>query len=211
MRLRQLALALTLALPIAALPGCANSTTVEQVWRAPEWSASFDHVVIFGLSKRPGVRRAFETEVAAILSDAGVRASPSFELFPGDTEHSDEEIAQILATEQVDGVLTARLLAIDKQQRYVEGSPYVVTGGARRGFYGYYHSTYGVIHSPGYTIEYDVVTLESNLYEVASGELVWSALSETFAPKDVDEVISSYAKAMSTTLLDAGLVAPAAE
>jgi hypothetical protein len=50
MHSRQLALASVLALVTLMLPGCAT-TTVERVWQAPEWTGSFDHVVIFGVSQ----------------------------------------------------------------------------------------------------------------------------------------------------------------
>lgn len=204
---RALVFAASLLAASLTLPACGHSTTVEQVWRAPGFEGSFAHVLVFGLAKRPGVRRAFESGVCETMREAGVTCTPAFELFPGDGELEDEAIQATLAERGIDSVLSARLLSIDKQKQYVEGTPYVV-GGPRPRFYGYYHNTYTMLHSPGYTIEYAVVKLESNLYSLGDGSVVWSGLSETVDPKDVEAGVRSYAGAMSATLIEAGLLRP---
>lgn len=203
-----LALTLALALPLGLGPiGCASSTTIEHVWRAPDWSGSFTHVAIFGLSKQAGVRRDFENRMVAAFANVGVEATPSYELFPTqDTELRDEDIAEKLAERGIDAAIVTRLVGVSTQEQYVDGSPYAAIGGTPPGFYGYYHGSYAVLYSPGYTMEFEIVTIETNLYEVASSELVWSGLSETFAPETVDETIESYSQTMVTTLVDAGLV-----
>lgn len=203
MRCRQLAL--VLAGSTLVLPGCA-STTVERIWESPEWTGSFDHLVIFGMSKRPGVRRAFEEGVAEALQAKGVRATPSFLLFPDDTERTREEIASMLSDGQIDGILVARLVTIDSRQRYVDGVPYMIMGGPPANFYGYYHSTFGLVYGTGFMAEYDVVIIESNLYAADNAQLVWSGLSETFDPADVQGAVKSYGRTMTKTLIGAGLV-----
>jgi hypothetical protein len=202
---RQLALALALACSGLALPGCAT-TTVERVWEAPEFAGSFDRVVVFGLSKRPGVRRAFEEGVSEALRAKGVDAVPSYELFPTEAELTREQIATELAQRGIDGILAARLVAVDSRMRYVDGAPYVIAGGPPMGFYGYYNSMYGLVYSPSYMTEYDVVIIESNLYAAESAQLVWSGLSETFDPANVEDAVGSYGRAMTRTLVRAGLV-----
>ncbi len=199
--------ALQLGLSLAS-SGCANSTSIEHVWRAPGWTTSFEHVLVLGMLKEKGVRRDFETKMAAALGKAGVDATAAFELLPKrDSELSDEELARVLAERGIDGVLVTRLVGVDKQLRYVGGSPYATTGGAPYGFYDYYHYSYDVMYSPGRTVEYDVVTLETSLYAIATADLVWSGLSETFAPSSVEDTIESYAKTMVSALVTDGLVA----
>jgi hypothetical protein len=210
MRLRSLAfgplLALTFALILGPV-GCAGSTTIEHVWRAPDWSGLFNHVAIFGVSKRAGVRRDFETKMAAAFANVGVKATPSFELFPDqDGELSDEDIARVLAERGIDAALVTRLVGVRTQEQYVDGTPYAVYGGIPMGFYGFYHGSWAVLYSPGYTVEFPIVTIETNLYDVASSELVWSGLSETFDPETVDEAIESYSQTMVTALVEAGLL-----
>jgi hypothetical protein len=206
MRLPQLAaLAFTLTLAVGPL-GCAT-TTVEHVWRAPDWNGSFTHIAIFGMSPMPGVRRDFESKMVAAFADVGVRATASYQLFANEGELHDQDIARVLTEHGIDGALVARLVGVDKEYRSIDGSPYYgVIGGTRDGFYRYYHDTYAVLYSPEYLVDYDIVVVETNLYQVANSELVWAGLSETFDPKDVDEAIESYGQTMVKTLVLGGLL-----
>lgn len=211
MRIRPLVFALALALA-ASTTACARVTTVEHVWRAPDWPGSFTHIVIFGMSKRPGVRRAFESHMAAALAERGVQATPSFQLFPGDGELHDEDIARELARRGIDGAMIVRLVAIDREQRFVGGwTPYPYgMFGPHYGFYGHYHGAWAMMYSPGYVVDYEVFTVETNLYDVASSELVWSGLSETFDPRNVEQAIRSYTRAMVKALRQTDLLRPTA-
>jgi hypothetical protein len=204
--------------------GCAGRTTIEHVWRSG-WAGSFTHVAIFGVSRLAGVRRDFETRMAAALAGAGVRATPSYLLLPdrGDLRDASRPLdanvgarkdepnpAPVLAEYGIDGALVTRLVGIDRDMRYVDGVPYAAAGGIRPGFYGpgFYDYYYGMAYSPGYTVDYAIVTLETNLYDVASLELVWAGLSETFDPKNVTQAIESYAKVMVDVLVRVGLLTP---
>jgi hypothetical protein len=207
MHLRSLALAFVFALTLGGGSlGCA-STTIEHVWRAPNWNGSFTHIAIFGMSPLPGVRRDFETKMVAAFADVGVRATASHQLFRDDGELRDEDIARVLAERGIDGAMVTRLVGVDQEYGYVDGSPYAVMGGTPYGFYRHYHGSYAVLYSPEYMVDYDIVVLETNLYEVASSELVWAGLSETFDPKNVDEAIESYAHTMVKTLVLGGQLA----
>jgi hypothetical protein len=204
MRLRSIALACALMVGVAPL-GCAT-TTLEHVWREPNWNGSFTHIAIFGMSPLPGVRRDFENKMVAAFANVGVRATASHRIFRDDGELRDEDIARALAERGIDGTMVTRLVGVDQEYGYVGSSPYAVFGGTPYGFYPYYHGSYAVLYSPDYMFEYDIVVLETNLYEVASSELVWSGLSETFDPKNVDEAIESYAQTMVQTLVLGGLL-----
>jgi hypothetical protein len=200
--------------------GCAGRTTIEHYWRSPGWSGAFTHVAIFGVSRLAGVRRDFETRMAAALAGAGVKATPSHVLLRDrgelpDVEEStpspsDPSPARVLAEHGIDGALVTRLVGVDRDLRYVDGIPYAAVGGVRPGFYGpgFYDYYYGMAYSPGYTVDYAIVTLETNLYDVASLELVWAGLSETFDPKNVTQAIESYAKVMTNVLIRIGLLTP---
>lgn len=205
MRIRSFVFALALG---ATSTACASPTTIEHVWRSPEWPGSFTHIVIFGMSKRAGVRRDFEERMAHAFAEVGVRATPSYRLFPHERELRDEDIARVLAERGANGSLVARLVAVNQQYYYFPGSPYLMLGGPRYGFYGHYHGAYAMMYSPGYLVEYNIVTIETNLYDVATSELVWSGLSDTFDPKNIEDAIESYSRTMVETLLDSGLVTP---
>ena len=63
-----------------------------------------------------------------------------------------------------------------------------------------------VVIEPGYYETQTILRLETNLYDVESGELVWSGQSETFDPNSVEDVIDSVTQAVARRLRDEGLI-----
>jgi len=51
-------------------------------------------------------------------------------------------------------------------------------------------------------------TLETNLYDVETEELVWSARTRTFSPESVDEVIVDLTRLLIADLKDKKLIQP---
>jgi len=72
--------------------------------------------------------------------------------------------------------------------------------------YGYYGTTYDVLHEPGYTVTRTIVRLETNLYDVATGELVWSGQSETLDTGSRSDSIDSVTEAVAERLREEGLI-----
>ena len=76
---------------------------------------------------------------------------------------------------------------------YVPGSTYYTPAPAYYGMYGYYNSSYAMVHDPGYYQENTIVKLETNVYDVASEKLVWSGVTETLNPETAQDVANSVA------------------
>ncbi len=74
------------------------------------------------------------------------------------------------------------------------------------GYYGYYGSSWDVVHEPGYYQTHTIVRLETNLYDVGTGELVWSGQSETFNPSSLKDSIDSVTKAVAKRLRKESLI-----
>ena len=70
----------------------------------------------------------------------------------------------------------------------------------------YYPHVNTYVHQPGYYTTHETYTLETNLYDVESEELVWSARSRTFAPESVSEVIVDLTKLLLNDLQDKDLI-----
>jgi hypothetical protein len=62
------------------------------------------------------------------------------------------------------------------------------------------------VHRPGYYTTHETYTLETNLYDVESEELVWSARSRSFAPESVSEVIIDLTKLLINDLSEKNLI-----
>jgi len=79
-------------------------------------------------------------------------------------------------------------------QRKVDVSlGYVAPGGYGGRFYGWYGATWVAapeIHA------YDVLTIESTLWDIRREQAVWSGISESTDPKDVTKVTQELAEAL---------------
>ena len=104
------------------------------------------------------------------------------------------KIRRLLLDKQFDGVLTVRVLNVNEHDRWVPGSLYYGPIGFYRGFYGYYYRTWAYYDEPGYMVTDVEVLLESNLYKVDTGELLWSGQSKAFSRNPTPEMASRYAK-----------------
>ena len=60
--------------------------------------------------------------------------------------------------------------------------------------------------TPGYVITDTIATIQTNIYDVTSGKLIWTGNSETFNPEDVRTVVRDIAKAIGAELRKEGLL-----
>jgi hypothetical protein len=73
-------------------------------------------------------------------------------------------------------------------------------------FYPYYLAAWPIAYHPGRISTYDVVTLESNLYDAGSGKLVWSARSEAIPSPEIDQESRALARLLIEDLAARGLL-----
>jgi hypothetical protein len=150
-------------------------------------------MLVMGVSNKPAVKRFFETEFAKQLKDHGVESVPSFSVFPSEKMIEKDAIAREIKDLGIDAVLITRLVERKTVETYVPGTRSLQSI-PQRGWHSYYASSYSYVYDPGYTIEDEVVILETNIYNAKNEKLIWSALSETFMEGSGDEIIRSFIK-----------------
>lgn len=198
--------ALLIALSLL-LVACAAQTKLTTVWADPDHHGPrFRHVLVVGFGEDGASRRVFEEEFVRALKAVGIAAQPSFSLESGVRETDLERVRELVRRSGADGVLTTRLVGVDKRVSYMPGQVVVAPGlGYRRGFYGYYSSAI-VMSTPPSTFNYEVVTLETNLWQVVGEDLVWSGTTETFAPENARALAVDFAKVITEALRGRGLI-----
>jgi hypothetical protein len=199
---------------LAALAGvaCATKTTLSNVWRSEAYpSGTMQHIFVIGIAQEEAKRRSFEDGFASALALQGVDAVASYELLPGHERLSRASIENAISGRGFQGVLLTRLLAVDEQTTYVPPSSYVRPGYYGRGMYGYYGSSWDVVHNPGYTVTETIVRLETHLYDARTADLVWAAHSDTFDPSSIAAGVESVTKKLSRRLADDGMLAGATQ
>jgi hypothetical protein len=194
-------------LPLLLLAACASSTKLVNVWHDPSYSGgSFKKIMVLGLGSDGGTSQTFEDIFAAELKRRGVEAVPGHTLFPRDQQPSREAIEQAAKSVGADGFLVARLVKTDKETQFPPGYTPVIPGIGYNDFYGYYSAAATYTPPPaGY--QYEVVTVETNLWDVGSQKLVWAGTTQTFAPGSVGREAPGFAKLIIDSLAANKLIA----
>jgi hypothetical protein len=131
-----------------------------------------------------------ETDIATVLHQKGIKATPTFDIFPFaakqelftdiDAEEMRQRIKERVEKFGFDGLLIVALLNQESETRYNQGSSFSVAFPAYQyNYYGYYQYAYTTIQAPGYYSTTTTYFLESNLYDVATEGLIWTAQTKT--------------------------------
>ncbi|HSO07687.1 MAG TPA: hypothetical protein VLW45_10620, partial [Pelomicrobium sp.] len=97
-------------------------------------------------------------------------------------------------------------VSIDRKTQYSPGYVSVVPAvGYYRDFYGYYSSAW-TFYNPPQVQQYEVVTLETNLWQAKKGELLWSGTTETFAPGDFQKEAAAFSELLVNALKEKKLI-----
>jgi hypothetical protein len=205
-RLGNLAIALgILAVPLLG-PGCATPTELSGVW-VTERPAPLSKILVIGVARTESSRRTFEDRFVEALGERGTSAVASYTILPGEGRIEEPAIRSAVREHGFDGVIVTRLLRIDEETEYVPPTTRVAPGGyGGYGLYGYYGMAWSVETTPGYTITTQIVRLETNLYDVASDKLVWTAHSDTLNPDSPEDAIGSVTNAIIERLAEDGLL-----
>jgi len=174
------ALGLTAAAAIVALASCAPATKLTSSWTDPTQTGHhYQKVAVLGVTPRTTIRRQYESAFANDLQKHGIEAVTAFSVL-GEGQ-IDSTAAGTLLQNGVDGVIVTRLVDQETYNTYYPPtySTAYVPSAYYGGWYGYYSMGYTYETSPGYTVENKVFRLESNLYNLSSGKLAWSGLTET--------------------------------
>ena len=198
---------LAVALIAACSKSTASKTTTPQYDRMPGYKrVVFKSLFVIGLGENEQKRRLFEDVFSRVLSDDSTYAMPSWKRLPQSRLLSETELKTALGTNEFDAVLITRLVSVDEDgdEEHVEGD----TSGVQRArpLEGYYQGSYEVVHEPGYYERTIAYRLETNLYAISDGGLVWAAHSAIVDPASVEKAIDSLARTVSEKLIQEGLI-----
>jgi hypothetical protein len=164
-------------------------------------------VLIIAVTKDETIRRLYEDEFVETLSKDGVRAVASYTLSQPDIKPTKEGVDAAVKEAGAQSVLITRYLGTDTKEHYrppqrtmIYADPYY------RGIHGYYPMAYGEVYSPGYTVKVTTISLESNLYDTGSGNLVWSTRSESINPSMTKKYVAELVKLFTGDLKKANLI-----
>jgi len=177
----------------------AKSSKVVTSWKKPDYLPGKKpyRVLALGLSDKTAIRADFEDALASQLAALGLESVPgnTILLRPEGTKFDLQYLKTQVRENRIVAVVVSRLIKVDNSVTYVPGT-YIAPFPYYNTFYGYYGAVYPVVYSPGYLQEEKKVRIETNVYSVSSGdgELVWTCITDTFNPSNVDKAINRLVK-----------------
>jgi len=197
MRRRQLPLC-AIALAVLASAGC-SSTSLNSVWSDPNYtSGPLRKLMIIGLGATEGGRAEFENSVADALLADGVTGVSSTGYFAAAAEMTREAVRRWVQRDHYQGVLVARVVDI-RHEQYAVPPTYTDLWG----YWGYYGT---VVTSPGYVEDRTTLLINVDLFDAATGKVVYTAQSKSSNPSSRDVVIRELTALLVKDLTKRGLL-----
>lgn len=158
------------------------STEIENSWRSPTAPAgTLTNVVTMAEgAKSPSIRRSSEDQLAAQLQKRGVHAVPAYAVLPDEAINDRDKMISLLEAKGFDGLVSMRFMGAD--QKLVSYPSLYDYWGPGWG-YGYYYGGYDV-----YTET--IVRVSISAYSLPTHNLVWSAVSRTVDPDNLNDLIN---------------------
>ncbi len=185
-----------------SLASC-NSTKIVSSWRDPEVvvsSAQMNKFIVAALLKNQAVRRRTEDLMASYYPGKAVQSYK--ELGETELKENNDFYNQKLKGEGFDGIVVMRLLAVDKDKRYVPGNYPLYY----RSWGFYYGTAWSGFYTPGYYTTDKVFNVEVNVYSFKRDKLVWSAITSTINPAGRDELYDGVIKTVKRKMKKEGFL-----
>lgn len=172
------------------LSSCRSTELIGSWAREQASPKEFKEIGVVVLTPNMSGRSIIEVDVATILHQQGIKATPTFDIFvfaakpelftDVEAEEMKQRIKERVEKFGFDGLLIVAVLDQESETRYNQGSSFSFAYPAYGyNYYGYYQYAYASIHTPGYYTTTTTYFVESNLYDVASEALVWTAQTKT--------------------------------
>ena len=198
------------ALALAVLACGTTATTVTNVptaWKNPAFSGpGLARIFVIAVHADDAKRRLFEDHLARELAKHRVVAEPSYTHLPDTSRLSEGAVREAIADGDFDGVTITRLVGKEQAKTYVPGRTREEAVTPTGGYYGYYRTSWEVVHEPGYYKTNTIVRLETNLYDAQNAALVWSGQSDTMNPSSVGDTIASATQAVAKQIAKDGVL-----
>jgi hypothetical protein len=176
---------------LCVLMSCAT-TTVTNVWKDKDYKGKPQNIITVMVAKSPLTRELVEGMFVAGLDARGNHAVASYKIIPLDQLRDRDIVESKIRGMGADAILVSRLVDRKTMTTYDPGVIYEIPT-FYYDWWGYYDY---VMVTPGYTDETQVLIAETNLYDMKTEKLIWSARSETEVTEGDQQLIKTFVKVM---------------
>ncbi len=191
-----------------------TKTTLSGSWRNQDYLQAVRTIYIVGVSRQETNRRIFEDEFGRQLEQYGIRTFSSYLDLDNVEGVGQDFIMEKVRASGADALLMTRILGKHTEEVVHPGRIYgpgfppwgYYPRPYYRNYWDFYERRYDMIYEPARISRFEVLTLESNLYDAATGELIWSAQLETVMDGTIEAMIRDFIEVVTKDLLEQGVI-----
>ena len=164
------------------------STTITDTWKDKAYQGKAQNIVVIMVARTEYLRNMFEGRFVAELRARGNNATQSHKIVAFEQLQDKELVKSRIKSTEVDTVLIARLVDSKTIETYEPGYINAVPIA-----YSYWGTYYEIVYTDyGYTDDIEVAYVETNLYDVKTEKLIWSARSKTERSGGEQQLINKF-------------------
>lgn len=193
---------------LTIMNGCTTTYHVRDWSSSDEFDRNFNKFMIMGLINNVSRRFDVEREMVDAARKVKLNSTKGMSMFPPELGKPFDDIERVkdrLQERGFDAILTVAFIDVTAE-RYIRPETRYVPLVYYNRFGNYYYRTFALVNKKGYFSLESRYFLETNLYELKNGSLIWSGRSLAFDPKDVERFIPAYAKRLFKELLEKGVI-----
>ena len=144
--------------------------------------SSLSPVLVIGITKNDETkRRIYEGTFVDSLNSAQTKAIASYTFSKQSIQPSEKALREAIKKTNAKTILITHLVSDSEKDFYVPSSLVIGTN-SYNGLYSYYPLVYNSVSASGSFVSTTKVVLETNLYDVESEKLIWTARTESIDP-----------------------------
>lgn len=173
---------------------CAT-TKLGEVWELEGYDVRpFERLMIVGLAKTPELRSDYENGFVDRLANERIFTLASINMVPDVADIDRETVDAWVAEYELDAVFVTRVVNASRDTIYRPPT---------QNLYGRY-GAWGASSYPGSVTQTVKVSLETSIYDVKTGQLVFSVLSKTYNPNGGREMFKAVRNLVVADLMTRG-------
>jgi hypothetical protein len=198
---------------IFVVTSCATTTNITGSWKKPGvTSTPFKSIFVNALTTDIPAKSAIENGLEGLF-EPQYEVYKSIEAFPPNFESTNVKNPKVMLdkirTTSPDVIMTVALVDKETEERYVRGTT-TYAPLSMYSYYGLWSSYWGyrapLYYEPGYYVTDKTYFLETNLYDIKTEDLIWSAQSETYNPTDISGFLKGYLKSIEKKMIEDGVI-----
>ncbi len=208
--MRKLATMASLLLATLVLAGC-QTTALQSAWYDPTFTGGpMARITVVAAGLSPANRRVAEDVFSQRLRSLRVHAAPGWAVVSDEARNAAEPFTEALRASGAEGVLVIRVLGVDTRTQVntmMVTTTTPVWGGSMWGPGWGSTSVWATTTVPVMQVsQYNLAMIETSLYEVSTGRLVWSGITQTLNPSDFQRDVGGFADVIIGQLAARGLL-----